>query len=114
MALMTLLQIDFPAAGPWGDAMAEAYAPLAEIIAQTPGLLWKIWTEDEATQMTGGIYLFTDRAAAEAYLAIHTTRLTSFGITDIRAKLFAVNAPLTAITRGAPITADLLANAYAS
>jgi hypothetical protein len=108
MMALTLLQIDFPATGPWGNAMAEAYAPLAALIAQTPGLLWKIWTEDEATQTTGGIYLFTDRDTAEAYLAVHTERLTSFGITDIRAKLFAVNAPLTAITHGAPVTVDLL------
>ena len=103
---LTLLQIGFPAAGPWGDAMAAAYTPLAENIAQAPGLLWKLWTEDEATQTTGGIYLFTDRAAAEAYLAMHSARLTAFGITDIRAKLFAINAPLTAITHGAPVTAN--------
>lgn len=106
---LTLLQIDFPASGPWGDEMAAAYRGLAEVIAQTPGLLWKLWTEDEATQCTGGIYLFVDRPAAEAYLAIHTARLASFGITEIRAKLFVVNAPLTAITRGAPLTADLVA-----
>ena len=106
---LTLLQIDCPANGPWGDAMATPYSGLAEVIAQTPGLLWKIWTEDEATQCTGGIYLFVDRPLVEAYLAIHTARLASFGITDIRTKLFAINGPLTAITRGAPITADLVA-----
>lgn len=104
---LTLLQIDFPAAGPWGDAMAEAYKPLAELIAQTPGLLWKLWTEDEATQTAGGIYLFSSRDAAEAYLAIHSARLTSFGITDIRAKLFTINDSLTAITHGAPISSTL-------
>lgn len=59
-------------------------------------------------QCTGGIYLFVDRPSAEAYLAIHTARLASFGITDIPTKLFAINGPLTAITRGAPITADLV------
>lgn len=104
---LTLLQIDFPANGPWGDAMAEAYGPLAEVIAETPGLLWKIWTEDEATQRAGGIYLFAERDAAAAYLAVHTVRLASFGITDIQAKLFAVNAPLTAITHGTPVTTYL-------
>lgn len=105
---LTLLQIDFPAGGPWGDAMAAAYKPLAENIAQTSGLLWKIWTEDEATHTTGGIYLFTERAAAEAYLTMHSARLASFGITDIRAKLFAINGPLTAITHGTPVTTALL------
>lgn len=105
---LTLLQIDFPANGPWGDAMAAAYSSLAAVIAETPGLLWKIWTEDEATQCTGGVYLFVDRPSAESYLAIHTARLASFGITNIRAKLFAINAPLTAITRGTSVTADLV------
>ena len=48
----------------------------------------------------GGIYLFSDTEAAEAYREMHTARLASFGITDIRAKSFAVNEPLSIITRG--------------
>jgi hypothetical protein len=33
-----------------------------------------------ATAEAGGIYLFADRASAEAYLAMHTARLKGFGI----------------------------------
>jgi hypothetical protein len=32
-----------------------------------PGLVWKLWTLDEEAGSAGGIYLFQDRAAAEAY-----------------------------------------------
>jgi hypothetical protein len=100
MTMPTLLQIDFPLSGPWGEEMAEAFADLARLIADTPGLRWKVWTENEATGESGGIYLFDDEASARAYLDEHTRRLEGFGITGIRARIFDVNEPLTAITRG--------------
>lgn len=95
-----LLQIDFPAKGPWGEEMASAYVGLAETIARAPGLIWKIWTENPETKEAGGIYLFEDEASLAAYLEEHTARLKSFGVTQINAKRFAVNEPLTKITRG--------------
>lgn len=96
----TLLQIDFPFPGPFGDAMSEALADLARSISDEPGFRWKIWTENEAEGTAGGIYLFEDRASAQAYLAKHTERLNGFGITGIRARVFDVNADLTAINYG--------------
>ena len=42
----TLLQFDFPMPGPWGDELAAAFNDLAEIIARSPGIRWKIWTEN--------------------------------------------------------------------
>ena len=74
-------------------------ATLAESIAQEPGLIWKIWTENAATHEAGGIYLFTDRASAEAYLAMHTARLKGFGVPQVNGKLFDVNTELSAIDR---------------
>ena len=94
-----LLQVDFPYGGPWGDAMSEAMRGLAESIAGEPGLIWKIWTENPATQEAGGIYLFADRESAEAYLAMHTARLKSFGIPQVNGKLFEINGDLSAIDR---------------
>lgn len=94
-----LLQVDFPYHGPWGPAMTSEVRGLAESIAAEPGLVWKIWTENEEAQEAGGIYLFSDRASAEAYLAMHTRRLHSFGIPQVNAKLFFVNAELSAIDR---------------
>ncbi len=95
----TLLQIDFPFQGPWGDAMTGAFTGLAQDIAAEPGLVWKVWTENAETGRSGGIYVFETAAAAQAYLTKHSARLQSFGITGIEAKTFAVNHGLSAITR---------------
>ncbi len=51
----TLLQIDFPMDGPWGDEMTAAFGGLAEDIAATAGLRWKIWTQNRETGEGGGI-----------------------------------------------------------
>jgi hypothetical protein len=96
----TLVQFDFPMKGPWGDEMADAFRDLADIISRSPGLRWKIWTESEAEGAGGGIYLFEDEESARAYVEEHTARLEGFGITEIRAKVFEVNEPLTELTRG--------------
>ncbi len=95
-----ILQVDFPYAGPWGQSMAEAMEGLARSIAEEPGLLWKIWTENEAAGEAGGIYLFKDMSSAEAYLAMHTARLKGFGIPHVNGKIFAVNAALSQIDHG--------------
>ena len=95
-----LLQFDFPFSGPWGDQMAGAMQDLAQSIAQEPGLRWKIWTENEATDEASGIYLFKDVASAQAYQKKHTERLRAFGITEVRARCFDVNEALTKIDRG--------------
>jgi hypothetical protein len=95
-----ILQISFPYQGPFGAAMAQALAEFAESIAREPGLLGKIWTENEGAREAGGVYLFGDEQAARAYLAKHTARLRSLGISDIRAAVFAVNDELSRITRG--------------
>lgn len=80
--------------------MAEAMEGLARSIADEPGLLWKIWTENQAAGEAGGIYLFKDAPSAEAYLAMHTERLKSFGIPHVNGKIFAVNETLSKIDRG--------------
>lgn len=97
--MAVLLQVDFPYSGPWGDEMAQAMQGLAQSIAQEAGLLWKIWTENRDTGEAGGIYLFADRASAERYLEMHRARLRGFGVPQVNAKLFEVNAPLSAIDR---------------
>lgn len=94
-----LLQVDFPFQGPWGEAMTGALRGLAESIAAEPGLIWKIWTENPEAQEAGGIYLFEDRASAEAYLEMHTRRLMSFGVPRVNGKLFSVNRELSLLDR---------------
>ncbi|KEY56597.1 monooxygenase [Serratia sp. DD3] len=97
-----ILQVDFPYHGPWGQEMAQAMEGLAHSIAEEPGLIWKIWTENQATQEAGGIYLFANISSAEAYLAMHSERLRNFGIPQVNGKIFAINQALTQIDR-API-----------
>jgi hypothetical protein len=65
----TLVIFDFPARKAGGEEQALALRALAEDIAAEPDLLWKIWTEDKEAGRSGGIYLFRNRAAAEAYHA---------------------------------------------
>lgn len=93
-----LLQIDFPTDGPFGQEMSVAFKALAENIADEPGLVWKIWTENAEQKEAGGVYLFHDLDSLERYLAMHIARLTSFGVTQIRSKIFDVNEPLSALT----------------
>ena len=91
---------DFPTRKPGGEEQVRALRALAEDIAAEPDLIWKIWTEDQAAGRSGGIYLFRNRAAAEAYHAKHAGRLTAAGVTGIEAVYRSYNAELTAITRG--------------
>ena len=81
-----------------GDTMAEEFKELAESINKEKGLIWKIWTQNEQTKEAGGAYMFEDIASCKAYLEMHTKRLQSFGIKDIRSKIFDVNTKLSALT----------------
>ncbi|MDX9885527.1 monooxygenase [Thauera sp.] len=101
--MAVLLQVDFPFTGPWGDEMAADMKELATSIADEPGLLWKIWTENREAGEAGGIYLFADASSANAYAQMHRTRLLGFGIPAVNAKLFDINLPLSLIDR-APLS----------
>ena len=95
--MTVLLQIDFPSTGPFAEEMTQAFTSLAESINQETGLIWKIWTENNDTQEAGGVYLFDSMENAKSYLAMHSARLESFGITNIRSKIFQVNTDLSKI-----------------
>ncbi|MFP7295224.1 monooxygenase [Bacillus safensis] len=95
-----LLQMDFKMEGPFGDEMAKEFSDLAKSINEEDGFIWKIWTENPEKNEAGGIYLFETKEAAENYLEMHSKRITSFGITDINAKIFDINAELSQITKG--------------
>jgi len=97
--MATLLQFDFPFQGPFGAEMTQALDGLARSIAEEPGLLWKIWTENASEGLAGGIYLFATPETAAAYAKKHGERLAGFGITGIRAKIFDVNEGLSRLTR---------------
>ena len=98
--MKTLLQVDFPFDGPFGQDMAAAMKELAESIAREPGFIWKLWTENADTKEAGGIYLFEDEASARKYLEMHTARLKGFGVPVVNAKVFQVNEALSVIDHG--------------
>jgi Putative mono-oxygenase ydhR len=100
MTMAYVLQVDFKMYGPFGAEMAEAFSDLAKSINEEDGFKWKIWTESPETNEAGGIYLFETKETAEKYLAMHSQRLASFGITEVNAKIFAINSTLTEITKG--------------
>lgn len=94
-----LLQIDFPYNGPFGPSMTEAMTGLAQSIAKEPGLIWKMWTENQTTQEAGGIYLFDTQENAQAYLKMHSERLKAAGVSTINAKFFDVNSELSVMSK---------------
>ncbi len=103
-AMTTLLYVDFPYSGPWGADMSAAMQELAQSISQEPGLIWKIWTENQEQSRAGGVYLFKDLSSAQAYLDKHSKRLNGFGISQIDSRFFDVNQPLTTLNHG-PLSA---------
>jgi len=77
---------------------------LAGTIAGVPGLIWKIWIVDEERRRGGGVYLFADRAAADAYLAgpIISRLRANPAVAGVEVKLFDVFDGPSVITRGVP------------
>jgi hypothetical protein len=96
-----LLQINFKITTSAKD-YATMVAPLADPIAKTPGLEWKVWIFNEQDHSAGGVYLFRDEASVNAYM--HGDIVAGLKkqptIKDISAKIFDVDENLTHKTRG--------------
>lgn len=77
-----------------------AVAPMAQPIADTPGLHWKVWLLDEAASVGGGVYLFADAASAQAFLdgPIVAQVKDAPIISDFQVSQFAVVGDLSAVT----------------
>ena len=82
----------------------------AKPFLEVPGLLWKIWLDGDAERLAGGIYLFADRASAEAYAAgpIVARMKANPDFSEVSVRVFAVRRRMSEITR-APIDFDRLA-----
>ena len=79
-----------------------AVDPLAQAIADVPGLVWKVWFLNEAEREAGGIYLFDDESSAKAFLEGDlAAQVTGHpALSDFSVKLFDVMEKQTAVTRG--------------
>jgi hypothetical protein len=110
MALM-ILQINFSLNVP-----AAEYQKIVDSVAQAflgvPGLKWKIWLLNPATQEAGGIYLFDSQASVDAYLnGPLVAKLKSMtAVRNLSMKQFDVMVEATALTRG-PVEAVVISNA---
>lgn len=89
-----------------------ACAEMAPAFAALPGLIAKVWLADPATGTYGGVYLFRDRRAMEAYAAseLFATVAAFPHFDDIVAPDFAVYDDLTRLTQpGAAVVAEPVA-----
>lgn len=96
-----VLQINYKLTGPRAAYEAENL-PYAQPIADLPGLRWKVWVINEDKGEAGGLYLFDNSAALQAFLdgpIIAEMKADP----SLSLKSFDVIAPLTAICRG-PVT----------
>lgn len=61
--------VTFTLAGMDDDGYRAACAEMAPAFAELPGLRAKVWLTDPSTGTYGGVYLWDDRAAMDAYAA---------------------------------------------
>jgi hypothetical protein len=96
-----LLQINFKYSISLAE-LAEDFGPLAEPIAEVPGLRWKIWAANPDASEFAGIYVFDDSESVQAYLEgpIIAQVAQHPALSDISAKQFNVIEEFSAITRG--------------
>ena len=63
-----LLQINFKF-GVTRAEYEELASSLSQAFAEVPGLVWKIWTLNEAESEAGGVYLFDTPEALQGFLS---------------------------------------------
>ena len=83
------------------ESYREACASFVPAYAGLPGLLAKVWLADPDTNTYGGVYLFRDRAAMDAYVASELFATVSAfpHFADLSARDYAVYDDLTGSTR---------------
>src|SRR5262245_53425221 len=83
------------------ERLSEEVAP---VIAQVPGLRWKLWLTDEAERIHSGVYLFEDEASLRAYLdgPVMDDLRRNPHMRNVEMKVYAIDDVRSAITR-APV-----------
>ena len=82
-----------------GESSAINWAPT---VAETPGLLSKVWLANPTTNAYGGVYLWRDRQAMEEYATseLFKSVATHPNLTNITSQDFGVIEGPTQVTRG--------------
>jgi hypothetical protein len=96
-----LVQINFKFNVPRADFEAAEF-PMAPEFAAVDGLRWKLWIINEEQSEAGGIMLFEDQTAADAFLAGPlAAKVTGHpALSDFSVKQFDIQESVTAMTRG--------------
>ena len=104
-----ILQVNFKFNVP-REQYENAVSPMAQDIADVPGLLWKVWLMNDKESEAGGVYLFADEASVEAYKGspIVASVLSHPALGDFSIKQFEVLDKISRITR-APLAAAVSA-----
>ena len=100
-----ILQINFKFNVP-REQYESTCSSLAEQFAAVPGCVWKVWLMNETDSEAGGIYLFADEAAVEAFKGspLVAAMLAHPALGDFNIKQFEVLTDVSRITR-APLGA---------
>ncbi|WP_431113033.1 YdhR family protein [Variovorax paradoxus] len=87
--LHQLIHISFSHAGPWGAEMAKTFEMHGDRwLAQGPGLLWKVWTQNRYAGRVGATCLFNSDSAANNYLNDQLPKLEVFGLNEPRVERY--------------------------
>ena len=99
--------VTFRLAGLTADEYRATASSVAPAFAEWSGLLAKVWIADDVAGTYGGIYLFTDRASADASRETDVFRALSENpaFVDVAVREFDVLDAPTTITGGPLVTA---------
>lgn len=83
---------------------------VAAMVAEVPGLEWKLWLHDAASKNCVGVYRFVDTEHAQRYVDGNIAMFREApGYSNIEPRLYDVIAENTRITRGGALLADVSA-----
>lgn len=92
---------------PTGDEeFIEANQEFASMMSAEPGLLAKVWLKSPEGSVYGGVYLWRDREAYEAFIRseLWASVLEDDSLSELESRDFAVMEPLSRMTQpGLPI-----------
>lgn len=96
----TFVSIDFAYDMPH-EVFAAAMEGSAPVVAEMPGLIWKVWSDDPAAGLATGSYLFASRDAARFYLdhVFPAGPPSKEGVSDVEIRVMEVMEGPSAATR---------------